>query len=181
MATYFEGSLVPSLSLDTGTMIAAFALVISLFTYFRSNRDKSIEITHLLHSLLFENIESVKVLYVNFEQNEYYFDWATRGQKGNFIGSEQEAIVDLFLERLNFTCMWLLKNPSRDQEILFRKHISRVYEGRFFQDYFSYLSASDITPKSGEEFLFIHAYASRRLGFSRPNTQFPTKPCEERI
>jgi hypothetical protein len=75
MAMYFESSLLSSISLDAGTIIAAFAFVISLFRYFRSNRDKSIEILHLLHSLLFGNIESVKVLYSNFERNEYYFDW----------------------------------------------------------------------------------------------------------
>jgi hypothetical protein len=155
--------------------------VISVFTYFRSNRDKSIEITHLLHSQLFEDIESIKVLYTNFERNEYYFNWDTRGKKGNFIGSKEEAIFDLFLERLNFACFWLLKNPSKDQDRLFRKYISRLYRGRFFQDYFSYLSFYDNIDKSGDSFPFLHEYARRRLGFSRPNTQFPTEPSQENI
>lgn len=165
--------------------ISFSALCVSLVSLVLSYRHTVTQVTHSLHSRLFDDLEDYKILYRSDERDKkYYFDSGLRGAEGNFVGSLEEARIDNFLERLNFICMWLLKVRtiwflkawSVDEEMLFKKYIHRLYTRKFFEEYFTFLDRSVSVPISGPYYEFIHKYAHDRLGLRRPNVAVPGPP-----
>jgi len=136
------------------SLISATTAVIALRLSYRNTK---IQVTHSLHSKLFEDLEDYKLLYRSDERDrKYYFDNNSRGAEGNFVGSPEEVRIDNLLERLNFICMWLLKTRSGDEEMLFRKYIHRLYITKFFQEYFTFLDRLESVRISGPYCEFIH-------------------------
>jgi hypothetical protein len=94
--------------------VSLISATIALIAFRRSYRNAVIQMTHSLHSKLFEDLEDYKLLYRSDERDQkYYFDARSRGVEGNFVGSSEEAQIDNFLERLNFICMWFLPSKAR--------------------------------------------------------------------
>ncbi len=155
--------------------ISIIALIVSIMAYLHTRAQRNMQITHSLHKALFNEVSEFKVIYLIVRPHNYYFndDLSEQGKPGNFIGSEEEANIDLFLERLNFVCMWLLQSRKGSKsEMLFRKHIYRVYKAPFFRDYFSFLANIKDIDSSGTYFPFIHKYAKQRFGMSHPNENY---------
>jgi hypothetical protein len=167
-------------------VISITALCVSLLTFIVSYRITVTNVTHSLHSKLFEDSENYKILYRNEERNQkYYFDSRSRGAPGNFVGSDEEPRIDIFLERLNFVCMWLLrvrstwllKSWSVDEEMLFKQYIQKLYQEKFYQEYFTFLDRSESVRRSGLPYYpFIHKYAASHLGLPRANAPVPGPP-----
>jgi hypothetical protein len=172
-------------------VISVAALCVSLVTFIISYRHTVTQVTHSLHSKLFDDLEDYKILYRNDERDHrYYFDSGSRGATGNFVGSQDEARIDIFLERLNFVCMWLLrvrsiwflKSWSVDEEMLFKKYIRNLYQAKFFQEYFTFLDKSESVRKSGLPYYeFIHKYAISHLELERANAPVPGPPEQQLV
>jgi hypothetical protein len=154
-------------------LVSLCSLAISILSFRTSSRNNIVQVAFALHAKLFNELEDYKLLYISEKwDRHFYFNSETRGEPGNFVGSEEEARIDNFLERLNFVCMWLIKVGRREEEKLFRKYIRELYTTGFFQEYFSFLDQTESVPSSGEYFSFIHEYAHRRLGLRRPSVAF---------
>jgi hypothetical protein len=154
---------------------SSISLIVSVWTFHLSYKMTKANLAHSLYAKLLDDLEDFKLLYLPDRQRRYYFSSSSRGGKGNFVGSAEEPRVDRFYEYVNFICMWLLKVKPGKEELLFKKHIARLYMSTFFQEYYSFLKSTG----TGEYFPFLHDYARKRFGAQRPNVKFLTEPHHE--
>ena len=149
------------------------SLVISLQSLRIATRNNIVQVAFSLHAKLFMELDDFQLLYLSKNwARRYYFNSQRRGEPGNFLGSSEETRVDIFLERVNFICMWLLKVGSQEEELLFKKDIHNIYTTDFFGEYFTFLDGAKSVPVSGEYYSFIHRYAKERLHLHRPKVAF---------
>lgn len=165
-------SLVASLS----ALISLFGFCLALYSFRLASRNQLLQMAYSLHANLFNDLENYKLLYKNEERDQkFHFNRATRGAEGNFVGSSEEPRIDNFLERVNFTCFWLLETSrSRREELLFQGYIRELYGTRFFREYFSFLAQSK---RVEPYFSYIHEYAHTRLNLPHPRVEVPGTPA----
>lgn len=156
--------------------ISLFAAGFTVFSFWSGHRRSKQETALSLHSKLFETCDDFALIYEPTRNLSCYFSQQGRGRTKNFLGTDEEKKVDLFLQRLNLVCQWLLsfKCPG-DEDELFRVYIKKLYTAPFFRRYFSFLD--DEEPESNY-FRFIHEYAAKRLKLPRPRTHYATSLAE---
>lgn len=143
--------------------IAGLSLLVAVYAARLSRENAILEISQTLHSNLLSDKKSIGLFYrISSNELDYHFDARAVGEKGNFLGSEDEEDVDIFLEKLNFICFLLLDGDVGVAGKIFESYIRKSLSAKFTREYLKFMS-DDPARGDEEHYPFLRRYATERL------------------